>query len=90
MDLDFFGEGSFEVRLFIPPLPREGRTTSMMLKTFTWEPRPEYGLDCLTCAMFAEHEVDLDCFGEGSFEVRLYGSEEGSYLRLVDFCITQL
>ena len=37
------------------PLPREERTLQKFLRTFTWKPGPESGLDCLICAIFAHH-----------------------------------
>jgi len=40
------------------------------------------GLDCLMCAMFAQQR-------EGYFTEMCSGSEAGSYLRLIDLCITQ-
>ena len=33
--------------------PSEEGTTSRVWRTFTWEPRPEFGLDCLICSKFA-------------------------------------
>ena len=37
------------------PFPSEEWTTWMVLKTLTWMPRPEDGLDCLICAEFSWH-----------------------------------
>ena len=34
------------------PLPSEQGTIEKVLSTFTREPRPESGLDCLICATF--------------------------------------
>ena len=34
----------------------EAKATKV-LKTFTWKPRPEYGLDCLICAIFARQRT---------------------------------
>jgi len=33
-------------------LPSEEGTSLHVVRTFTWEPRPETGLDCLVCAIF--------------------------------------
>jgi len=42
-----------EAQVRVNPLPSEERTTQKLLRTFTRRSRPESGLDCLTCAMFA-------------------------------------
>ena len=39
------------------PLPREYGTTQKVLRTFNRKPRPESGLDCLTCATFARQRT---------------------------------
>ena len=41
------------------PLPGEEGTTQKVLRTCTWEPRPEFGLDCLTCASSARQRWAL-------------------------------
>ena len=58
------------------------------------QPRPESGLDCLTCAIldaldveWLKHQKQFPAKAENRSVVV---TEEGSYLRLIDSCITQL
>ena len=40
-----------------PPLPVDRKENTLkVLRTFTWRPRPEYGCNCLVCAMFARRQ----------------------------------
>ena len=41
------------------PLPREREATRQMLRIFTWNPRPQSGLDCLMCAEFARQRNSI-------------------------------
>ena len=44
---------SLRFAIIIKPAACEQRGNTLhKLKTFTWNPRPESGLDCLTCAIF--------------------------------------
>ena len=43
------------VRFNSPLLSKEGKTDG--LRTLTWKPRPESGLDCLICAIFARQRT---------------------------------
>ena len=48
---------------FLPTaLPSKEGTLSDVLRTFAWRPRPESGLDFLTCATFAEQREVVSCF----------------------------
>ena len=60
---------------------------------------PEYDRDCLVCATFARHRTPKPSFrkaGERDLVLVMKdvemcsGSKEGSYLRHIDLCITQL
>ena len=41
------------IEVLLYPLPSEEGTPQNVLKTCAIEPRPESGLDCLVCAIFA-------------------------------------
>ena len=66
--------------------PSRAKREQNVLMTFTVKSRPESGRDCLACAIFARQRGG--CGNTGGAMSK--GSEEGSYLRLIDLCITQL
>jgi hypothetical protein len=43
------------------PFPSEKRTIEMVRRTVVFKPRPESGIDCLTCAIFASTAVSTLC-----------------------------
>jgi len=65
------------------PFPSEEGTTYKLLMTFTIEPRPDSGLDCLICAEFARQcRPDRDAVQRGCIPRRA-----GLYLLMADVTV---
>jgi hypothetical protein len=46
----------YELEVFAYQILSKEETTESVLRTFAWKPRPEYGVDCLVCAISSRQQ----------------------------------